>query len=214
PRIGILSNSIAYPHNSEKTDNWSRFKEYFANKDCYARTHNYDLIIDSRNHVEGMGFYVNGETGERGDTNVHFNKPYLIRKWLPHYDWLLWLDMDTLVVDFGKKIEAFIEEIGGQSGDIHVLVPQDQNSVYFFSAYALLLRNSPETMAMVEDWFQLKDTCPYALYDDQSRLYAAILRMQLRCVDRAIRSLMIRRVPSLTPPVAYSHLPTQRFTVG
>lgn len=36
----------------------------------------------------------------------------------------------------------------------------------------------------VEDWFTLKDTCPYALYDDQSRLYAAVLRMQLRCVPR------------------------------
>lgn len=33
----------------------------------------------------------------------------------------------------------------------------------------------------MEDWFALKDTCPYALYDDQSRLYAAVLRMQLRC---------------------------------
>ena len=36
------------------------------------------------------------------------------------------------------------------------------------------------TGTQVEDWFALKDTCPYALYDDQSRLYAAILRMQLR----------------------------------
>ena len=35
--------------------------------------------------------------------------------------------------------------------------------------------------AQVEDWFALKDTCPYAMYDDQSRLYAAVLRMQLRC---------------------------------
>lgn len=31
----------------------------------------------------------------------------------------------------------------------------------------------------IDDWFGLKDRCPYALYDDQSRLYAAILRMQL-----------------------------------
>ncbi|CAN0553033.1 unnamed protein product, partial [Laminaria digitata] len=69
---------------------------------------------------------------------------------------------------------------GGQDGDIHVLVPQDQNVQFFFSACSLLLRNSPETMAMVDDWFSLKDTCPYALYDDQSRLYAAILRMQLK----------------------------------
>ena len=62
-----------------------------------------------------MGFYMN-ENGDRGGTNLHFNKPYLIRKWLPHYDWVLWLDMDTLVVDIAKPIESFIEEIGGQVG--------------------------------------------------------------------------------------------------
>lgn len=63
--------------------------------------------------MDGMGFYTDAD-GNRGDTNVHFNKPYLIRKWLPHYDWVLWLDMDTLVVDIAKPIEDFIEEIGGQ----------------------------------------------------------------------------------------------------
>lgn len=63
--------------------------------------------------MDGMGFYTN-EDGDRGGTNLHFNKPYLIRKWLPHYDWVLWLDMDTLVVDMAKPIESFIEEIGGQ----------------------------------------------------------------------------------------------------
>lgn len=63
--------------------------------------------------MDGMGFYTDAN-GKRGDTNVHFNKPYLIRKWLPHYDWVLWLDMDTLVIDMAKPIETFIEEIGGQ----------------------------------------------------------------------------------------------------
>lgn len=32
---------------------------------------------------------------------------------------------------------------------MHVLLPQDQNVQYFFSACSLLLRNSEETMAMV-----------------------------------------------------------------
>ncbi|CAM9761331.1 unnamed protein product, partial [Ectocarpus sp. 4 AP-2014] len=244
PRIAIISNAVAFPFGSATTAHWSLFKEYFANKDCYANTHGYDLIIDSRNHVNGMGFYID-ENGHRGGTNVHFNKPYLIRKWLPHYDWVLWLDMDALVVDLAKPIEKFIEEVGGQDGDIHVLVPQDQNVQFFFSACSLLLRNSPETMEMVEDWFALKDTCPYAMYDDQSRLYAAILRMQLRwrgqevdrsdygttdcldvcekketqgefswCFDSAVRAMGINRVPKLYPPVAYSRLPTRMFTKG
>ncbi|CAN0119894.1 unnamed protein product [Ectocarpus sp. 12 AP-2014] len=213
PRIAIISNAVAFPFGSATTAHWSLFKEYFANKDCYANTHGYDLIIDSRNHVNGMGFYTD-ENGHKGGTNVHFNKPYLIRKWLPHYDWVLWLDMDALVVDLVKPIEKFIEEVGGQDGDIHVLVPQDQNVQFFFSACSLLLRNSPETMEMVEDWFALKDTCPYAMYDDQSRLYAAILRMQLRCFDSAVRAMGINRVPKLYPPVAYSRLPTRMFTKG
>ena len=71
------------------------------------------LNPSSRNHVDGMGFYVNGD-GDREGTNLHFNKPYLIRKWLPHYDWVLWLDMDALVVDVARPIEKFIEEVGGQ----------------------------------------------------------------------------------------------------
>jgi hypothetical protein len=41
-----------------------------------------------------------------------------------------------------RPVEAFIEQL---NDEIHVLVPQDQNSVFFFSAYALLVRNSPES---------------------------------------------------------------------
>lgn len=48
PRIAIISNAVAFPYNARTTALWSLFKEYFANKDCYANTHGYDLIIDSR----------------------------------------------------------------------------------------------------------------------------------------------------------------------
>jgi hypothetical protein len=61
-----------------------------------------------------------------------------------------------------------------------VLLPQEQNALFMFSAYAILLKNTQQTQAMVQDWFDLKDACPFAKYDDQWRLYAAILRMQLR----------------------------------
>lgn len=48
PRIAIVTNAVAFPYNEKTTGQWSMFKEYFANKDCYARTHGYDLIVDSR----------------------------------------------------------------------------------------------------------------------------------------------------------------------
>ncbi|KAG5175134.1 hypothetical protein JKP88DRAFT_265920 [Tribonema minus] len=229
-RIAIVSNAVMQREEPDAADRLRRYNEFFANKQCYAETHGYDLIIDSRNHVEGMGFYVNADTGERGPTNVHFNKPYLIRKWLPRYDWVLWLDLDSMVTDMSsmyvfktfaivqpctatnvhfnkpylirkwlprydwvlwldldfmvtdmsRRIETFIERLNHH---VHILVPQDQNTVMFFSAYALLIRNSEESRVMVDDWFKLKDSCPFAMYDDQSRLYAALLRMQLRAAN-------------------------------
>lgn len=48
PRIAIVSNAVAFPYSDVTTAQWSLFKEYFANKDCYAKSHGYDLIIDSR----------------------------------------------------------------------------------------------------------------------------------------------------------------------
>lgn len=35
-----------------------------------------------------------------------------------------------------------------------------------------------------------------------------------RCVDKAIRESGIKRLPKMSPPVAYSHLPTYMFTKG
>ncbi len=74
-------------------------------------------------------------------------------------------------------MESFIRSFRGI--DIHVLIPQEQKALYFFSAYALLIRNSPESRTMVEDWFLLKDECPYAKFHDQQRLYIALLHMVL-----------------------------------
>lgn len=48
PRIAIVTNAVAYPYSEKTTAHWSLFKEYFANKDCYANTHGYDLIVESR----------------------------------------------------------------------------------------------------------------------------------------------------------------------
>lgn len=48
PRIAIVTNAVAFPYEDKTIALWSMFKEYFANKDCYARTHGYDLIVDSR----------------------------------------------------------------------------------------------------------------------------------------------------------------------
>jgi hypothetical protein len=102
PAIAIVVGAVSYPFSDASAREMQRFADHLANKECYASMHGYDLIVDPRNHVEGMGFFVDPDTGARGDTNVHFNKPFLLRKWLPFYDWVLWLDLDTLVLDMER----------------------------------------------------------------------------------------------------------------
>jgi hypothetical protein len=76
-KIAIISNAVTWPEDQTAAAaaevSLRRYSEFLANKQCYAELHGYDLIVDSRNHVARQGFFVNPKTGERGDTNVHFN---------------------------------------------------------------------------------------------------------------------------------------------
>lgn len=58
PRIAIITNAVPFPYGEKTTAQWSLYKEYFANKDCYAKTHGYDLIVDSRYVRLGVARFV------------------------------------------------------------------------------------------------------------------------------------------------------------
>ncbi len=102
-RIAVLSNFVELTQDSRDAsfETARVFGEHVANKECYCKLHGYDFILDSRHHVEGMS-YAGKEINEEEGITVHYNKPFLIHKWLPHYDWILWLDMDALIVDLQR----------------------------------------------------------------------------------------------------------------
>ncbi len=106
-RIAVLSNYVELPqddsHGVASFEAVRVFGEHVANKECYCKLHGYDFILDSRYHVEGMS-YAGKEMNERQGITAHYNKPFLIRKWLPHYDWVLWLDMDAFVIDLQRWV--------------------------------------------------------------------------------------------------------------
>ncbi len=104
-RIAVLSNSVLLTQDRRGSsfEGARVWGEHVANKECYCKLHGYDFILDSRHHVEGMS-YAGKEINEEKGITVHYNKPFLIRKWLPHYDWILWLDMDAFIVDLQRWV--------------------------------------------------------------------------------------------------------------
>src|SRR5258708_36810234 len=68
------------------------------NKIEYAEIHGYDCIYEQRTIVN---------LGD-GSGNGSWHKiPYLL-KYIKHYDWILWSDADSLIMNFRKKLEGFL----------------------------------------------------------------------------------------------------------
>lgn len=63
----------------------------------YCQKHGYDLIEDEQIHVFNRGY--------------QWSKIYLILKYLHQYDYFVWIDADTLIMNQEKRIEEFVERL-------------------------------------------------------------------------------------------------------
>ncbi|KAG5188818.1 hypothetical protein JKP88DRAFT_287218 [Tribonema minus] len=70
-------------------------------------------------------------------------------------------------------IEDFIDALGD---DIQLLIPQEEEESHNFSAFIVLMRNSQATRDMLDDWWSLRDQCPFLLWDDQGRMRGQAVR--------------------------------------
>ena len=60
----------------------------YRNKLCYCMKWGYDLIIEDDRIVDQTRLAV-------------WSKVLLVEQWLPKYDWVMWMDMDLLVMNMG-----------------------------------------------------------------------------------------------------------------
>lgn len=114
PRIGIvtfITDQKSYLHLSLK------------NKDRYARLHGYDFIVEYEMHHErGVGFW----------------KFAMLERLIQsgEYDWLWWMDFDTLITNTEIKVEDVIAETLAsveKPDDIDYMFTHDWSVVHSFS---------------------------------------------------------------------------------
>ena len=76
------------------------------------RTRNYiDYVLDGqKKYCESYGYdYINYEYLIDESIPAQWNKILIIKKILPHYDWIMWIDADAIIMNHNVKLESIID---------------------------------------------------------------------------------------------------------
>ncbi|KAF1840597.1 glycosyltransferase family 34 protein [Cucurbitaria berberidis CBS 394.84] len=114
------------------------------NKDHYARRHGYDLFVDYESHTERAVVYWKFNMAEK-----------VIKS--GKYDWIWWLDFDTLITNTDIKVTDIIEEElrnATNPNDIDYIVTHDCNG---FNGGSFLIRGHERSLKFMYDAWALDD---------------------------------------------------------
>ncbi|KAF9363534.1 hypothetical protein BGX34_003891 [Mortierella sp. NVP85] len=105
------------------------------NKRTYAKKHGYDFVARSAEFAQE----------EFRHRRLVWGKIGAIQKVLPHYEWLLWMDMDALVANMDKDVREIIrlaEEMDTREGhDVSLIVARPQKDK-MLNAGVMLIKNT------------------------------------------------------------------------
>nr|CAG8446061.1 8709_t:CDS:2 [Entrophospora candida] len=133
PRIAVVTSSFVY-------DNLCMLpvaKPTADNKRSYAQLHDYSFV--GRSYEFAQQIYKNRKTV--------WGKFDAIEKVLPYYDWIFWLDMDTIITNKSVSVESLLEKfvnmVGGEENfsKINLVVARPVHDK-MINAGVFLLRNS------------------------------------------------------------------------
>jgi len=122
--------------------------DHVLNKVCYADLWGYDFILNTT-----FGFDKNLTSKAHWLNYGTWHRVPHIQARLHEYDWLLYADIDYIFQDMTVPVQSLLEEfeLYGKK-NVHIVVPSDHNDRLVFSAFAVLIRNSPFGRRVVEHW--------------------------------------------------------------
>lgn len=139
--IAILTSSYIYP------DNCMLHAAYPAmqNKRQYANRHGYTFVSRSEEYT-----YQKAQIGRK----VVWGKIDVLQKVLPHFEWVLWMDVDALIVDRNLDLAELINRIGtmvdaGKWRTTSLIVSRPVGDE-MLNAGVFLIRNTPWALTLLE----------------------------------------------------------------
>eukprot|EP00040_Diaphanoeca_grandis_P040843 m.262185 g.262185 ORF g.262185 m.262185 type:complete len:315 (+) comp44710_c0_seq1:388-1332(+) len=121
------------------TRHFERDRNSLSYWNCYAMNHSIPFHVDTKMY--------------RAD---FWNKQLAIEKHLSHYEWILYVDGDTIVTNFSYSMMEYVETL---RPDEHVVLSE----IHFgdaggFDAGVFMVRNSPTGHDFLKRWMSLSDT--------------------------------------------------------
>ncbi|KAH8733063.1 galactosyl transferase GMA12/MNN10 family-domain-containing protein [Phaeosphaeriaceae sp. PMI808] len=126
------------------TDQRSYLHLSLKNKDHYARRHGHDLILDYESHTDRAVVFWKFDMAER-----------LIKT--GKYDWIWWMDFDTLITNTTTKLTDIIDEELRKvenPEEIDYLFTHDCNG---FNAGSFLVRGHERSLKFIHDSWAIHD---------------------------------------------------------
>ncbi|KAF1942616.1 hypothetical protein EJ02DRAFT_443938 [Clathrospora elynae] len=145
PRIALMTfitNQRSYLHIALKS------------KDHYARRHGYDFIVEFESHTDRAVIFYKFDMAEK-----------LIKT--GKYDWIWWLDFDTLITNTEIKLtDVIAEELRNVTNpdDIDFMFTNDCNG---FNAGSMLIRGHERSIKFLHDSLAIHDENPALQMSEQ-----------------------------------------------
>ena len=97
-----------------------------------------------------------------------------LRDRIEDYEWILYGDLDYAIRDVTKPIESIIAELDlANKVNVSVVLPMDiPGNGYVFSSYAVLVKNSPFGIRLLDNWIKVgKGLCPNGNFKNSGSRY-------------------------------------------
>lgn len=150
PRFAVISGFVTKDTSANAPRVGSTLLDHLVNKACYTDLWGYDYIFNTT-----WGFDKSLADRHWLDYGTWHRVPHM-QAALAKYEWILYADTDYVFQDLTMPLDSFLKEweLYGKN-DVHVLVPDDMNTYYTFSAFAVFIRNSPFGHRLLENWMEL-----------------------------------------------------------
>ncbi|KAF9978163.1 hypothetical protein BGZ73_003544 [Actinomortierella ambigua] len=131
------------------------------NKRTYCAKHGYDFV------ARGAEFAQEEFRGRR----LVWGKISAVQKVLPHYDWLLWMDMDAVIANMDRKVEDLVNLAISKAGREVSFIAARPVRDKIFNAGVFLIRNTEWSRAFLKEvqtrteWFAKSSYEQHAMWD-------------------------------------------------
>jgi len=118
-----------------------------------------------------------------------WSKILLVEKLLPHYDWVFWVDADTVIMNDKIKLESLIDE------RFACLMCIQNNSI--INSGVMLFKNTPHAFEFLKEIYSRKNCIHHAFWENQAII--EILNEKQSPYKKYIQLLPQKRMNSFHP---------------